>query len=93
MSDLTQRLNAGDLLIIETGEYSDSRYHGPVRMLVSAMKQELAEAYRREWVQTDEWKEEPDGDGFLPWLIRTKRAEHVDNVHAWHVGGYSEFEP
>lgn len=95
MNDLSQKLEKGNLLIVETGEYSDRGWGGPVRMLVSATKQELADAYRAEWNKKDypdNWHGEIGPDDFLPWLIKSKRAEHVD-VHAWHVGSYSDFHP
>jgi hypothetical protein len=91
MNDLSQVLKAGTLLIVESGEYSDSRWAGPVRILKDAVKADLAEAYRREWKPENDWEDRPSPDGFLPWLVKTGRAEEVDNVHAWHVGSYSDF--
>lgn len=94
MNDLSQKLEKGTLLIIETGEYSDRSWSGPVRMLVSATKQELADAYRGEWVkEPDGWRDEVNPEDFLPWLIKTSRAEHVENITNWHVGSYGYFEP
>lgn len=96
MNDLSQTLKKGMLLIIETGEYSDRDWGGPVRMLVSATKQELVDAYRAEWNKKDfpdGWRDEVNPDDFMPWLIKTKRAEAVEDCTAWHVGSYSTFEP
>ncbi len=94
MDDLSQTLKKGTLLIIETGEYSDREWGGPVRVLKTATKAQLADDYRREWKKTpDSWDEEPDPYGFLPWLISSGRAEDVENVHSWHVGSYAEFQP
>jgi hypothetical protein len=94
MNDLSQVLKAGTLLIIESGEYSNLDWSGPVRLLRDCIKQELADDYRREWVKgEDDWRDKPDPDGFLPWLIKTGRAEAVDDVHCWHVGSYGNFEP
>jgi len=53
MSDLSRMMMVGDLLVIETGEYSDSSWHGPVRMLVNASKADLAEAFKSEWNPKD----------------------------------------
>lgn len=98
MNDLSQTLKVGDLLVIETGEYSDRGWSGPVRMLVTATKQELADAYRAEWKKEDflkngySWNDIANPDDFLPWLVKTGRAEHVD-CNSWHVGCYSKFEP
>lgn len=99
MNDLSQTLKAGTLLIIETGEYSDRGWGGPVKLLRNFTKQELADDYRKEWRKEDfsengySWNDEANPNDFLPWLIKTKRAEHVDDVHSWHIGSYSSFEP
>lgn len=96
MNDLSQRLAKGTLLVIETGEYSDRTTRDPIRLLVSATKQELADAYRAEWSKDTDgggWRDEPDGDGFFAWLVRSGRAEDVANVHTWHVGSYGRFDP
>lgn len=93
--DLSQVLKKGTLLIIETGEYSGN-YGGPVKLLRSFTKQELADAYLVEWKKEDypdNYRDEPNPDSFLSWLIKSKRAVAVDNVHSWHVGSYSEFTP
>ena len=94
MGDLQQVLKVGDLLIIERGEYSDSCWAGPVKMLVTATKQELADAFQKQWRKGPhgKYEDKPLPENFLPWLIKTKRAEHVDCI-SWHVGSYGEFEP
>lgn len=95
MMDLTQRLEVGDLLIVETGEYSDSRWDGPVRVLVAATKQELADAFREHWKSTEacrQWGDVPDPHEFLPWLVSSGVVEYV-GASSWHVGSYGEFEP
>ncbi|WP_156410377.1 hypothetical protein [Bosea sp. Root381] len=95
MTDLDQIIAAGTLLIIETGEYSDQRWSGPVRVLRDVKRSYLAEHYRFSWKPQAErpWVDGPDPDGFLPWLVSAGHAEDVENVQAWHVGNYSEFEP
>lgn len=94
MADLSQILKAGTLLITESGEYSDRDWSGPVRLLRDFSKQNLADDYRKEWVKDpNDYYDQPNPDGFMPWLVKSGRAEHVDNVHVWHVGSYSEFEP
>lgn len=95
MTDLDQVIAAGTLLIIETGEYSDQRWTGPVRILRDVSRRELADGYRSTWKQDDErpWQTGADPDGFLPWLVTAGYAEDVENVQSWHVGNYSEFEP
>lgn len=92
--DLSQILKAGDLLIVETGEYSDRNRNGPVRMLVTATKQELVDSFKKKWRKADfgSWRDDPDWEEFLPWLIKTTRAEAID-CQSWHVGSYGRFEP
>lgn len=94
MNDLAQTLKAGSLLIIETGEYSDKNWLGPVRVLRDFTKQEVADKYKKQHrVPDDEdWKTEPDPHDFLPWLVKRKYVEHVD-ADSWHVGSYGQFEP
>jgi hypothetical protein len=93
MNDLSQVLKIGDLLITETGEYSDSCWYGPVRMLIETSKADLAEAFRREWRKEDfdSWRDDPDPSDFLAWLVKTNRAEDVSCTR--HVGSYGRFEP
>ncbi len=93
MNDLSQILKNGTLLIIETGEYSDSDWGGPVRMLADYTKAELAEQYVKEWKPEYDGQTGPDPMDLLPWLIRTGKAEAVDNVETWWVGAYSYFNP
>ena len=93
MDDLDQVLKKGTLLIIETGEYSDYRFGGPVRMLKDITKFELVDAYKREWKPEFKWEAAPGPDGFLPWLISAGWAESVSDVHSWHIGCYVEFLP
>lgn len=93
MHDLSQVLKAGTLLIVETGEYSDSSWQGPVRMLKDATKGELADGYRSTWKPEDEWDKGPDPYDFLGWLIKEGWAEDINDVHSWHVGSYGRFEP
>jgi hypothetical protein len=93
MSDLSQTLKAGDLLIIETGEYSDLMWWGPVRVLVTRTKRELVSEFKEKFVPQHSWlPESPDPGDFLPWLVKMGYAEHVDCT-SWHVGSCGRFEP
>jgi hypothetical protein len=96
--DLDQALCAGTLLIIETGEYSDKTWNGPVRVLKPLSKSQVADQFREEHRKSWEPKFAGDWyecrpDDFLPWLVAAGYVEHVDDVHSWHVGSYGEFEP
>lgn len=91
--DLTQKIPAGYLLIIETGEYSDRSWAGPVRVKKEFSRMEVAEQYKREWKSENDWEQRPTDHGFLPWLIAKGFVEDVDTVTSWHVGSYGDFEP
>jgi hypothetical protein len=95
VNDNSQVLKKDTLLIVETGEYSDRSWNGPVRMIKDAVKTDLADAYRRDWKPEFDWQEgdRPEPDGFLPWLVKAGYAEHVEGVTSWHVGSYGDFEP
>lgn len=88
-------LKAGSLLVIETGFYSDRNWHGPIKMLVTKTKQELADEFCSEWEPGPDEKYlkiNPDADDFLPWLIRKRYAEDFP-CGSWHVGKYGVFDP
>jgi len=93
-SDLSQTLKAGTLLIIETGEYSDKQWNGPVRMLGDYTKKELAELFLREWAPEPEkdWQTHARPENFLSWLVKSGKVEFVP-AENWHVGCYGDFEP
>lgn len=87
-------LKKGTLLVIETGEYSDRTWYGPVRLLKAASRQQMADAFKSSWKKgPDDWGDTPDPSDFLPWLVSENWVEHVDNVYAWHVGSYGQFDP
>lgn len=92
MGDLDQTLVAGTLLMIETGEYSDYSFNGPVRVLKDVTKRVLAEKFRAA-EPLEDWLDAPEPYDFLPWLVKEGYAEAVDNVVSWHVGSYGEFTP
>lgn len=53
---------AGSLLIIETGEYSDRSWDGPVRLLKDFTKREVIDRFKEEWKPKNEWEETPQPD-------------------------------
>ena len=94
MSDLDQVLKKGTLLVIETGEYSDRSWDGPVRLLKDFKKADVVAKFRAQWKKPDDgWTIAPSAEEFLPWLIKRRYVESVDDVSSWHVGSYSRFEP
>lgn len=91
-------IKAGEVLVIETGEYSDHCFIGPFKVLKDIDQVNVPKEYADAWkaglvphFYHEESHETPDG--FAPWLIRAGYIEDVPNVHNWHVGSYGAFEP
>ena len=94
MDRLDAKMKKGTLLVIETGEYTDRSWSGPVRLLKTASRRDLAEAYKAQWTKKDDdWEDCPDPSGFLAWLTSAGWVEDVENVESWHVGSYGSFDP
>lgn len=85
--DLDQVLEAGSLLVIETGECSDRESEKPVRMLKSVSKRQLAD----EFVANAHGRVFLYSHYFLPWLLSSGYVEFAE-VNVWHVGSYN-FDP
>lgn len=92
------QLKAGMLLVLETGEYSDSRWHGPFVVKRDFTRAEAAERFRKHWQPTAaqlEWDDDPkpSPEDFMGWLNLAGYIEDVPEAHSWHVGSYGDFEP
>jgi len=92
MNDLTQVLKKDTLLIIEIGEYSDRSWFQPIKMLADYSKEELVKEFRNSFIPTYPG-DEPEPYDFLPWLVKSGKAEHLEEVHSWHIGSYGYFDP
>lgn len=92
VSDLSQVIKAGTLLVIGTGEYSDSSWHGPVRVLKDFAKHEVADLFRAA-PPTSDWNDAANPSDFLPWLVKEGYVEDISDCTSWHVGSYGSFEP
>ena len=92
-ADLDVPFKVGDLLIIETGEYSDRDWSGPVRIIREFTRREVGERYKEEGVAEYDWQDRASPRGFMPWLVKEGYVEDVDKVHSWHVGSYGDFDP
>ena len=102
MSDLSQIIEAGTLLIIERGEYSDIHWVGPFRVVRAFKKQDVVDEFRAQWKfdpSGEYWNDEaPQPEEFYPWLIKAgyiedAGIEDAGLTHSWHVGCYGEFKP
>lgn len=86
---------AGSYLIIETGEYSDRYWNGPVRVLKDIIRHNVAQEFREKFVRAS-WQDEdatPESWQFLPWLVSAGYVEVLDNVADWYIGSDGVFEP
>jgi hypothetical protein len=91
----------GQLIVFETGEYSDRSWIGPLRALKPFKQSEVAAAYvascpPRGDEDIWDWQERggPTPDGFLAWLTRQGYVEDIEpRPVCWHIGSYGEFEP
>jgi hypothetical protein len=85
-------VKTGELLILETGEYSDKQWHGPYRVLKDFTIGEARDAYVDQWKpEPDGWREQPDPDGFSGWLVAQQFIEHVDAKWVY-IGSYGRLE-
>ncbi len=91
-SDLSVTLKKGTLLIAEFGEYSDFYYESPLRMLKTYTKAQLIADYKAQWYPSSSYDDKPPPREFTDWLVKSGRAEIVENVHSWHIASYGEFD-
>lgn len=87
------KIKAGTILVLETGEYSDYTFHGPLRVLRDFDQAEVVGLHREQWTPPNEWEHEPDTDSLMGWLVTSGYVEAIDNVVSWHIGSYGRVEP
>lgn len=97
MSDLTQLIPAGTILLIEQGEYADFFTENPLRVIKPFIKADVVAEYTAEWRQSEwfepDYREEPTPEFFSAWLLQKGYVEPINDVHRWHVGAYNTFSP
>lgn len=81
---------AGTVIALATGEYSDFGYIGHVKALGELDVPALMQEYRDQYEPKDEW-DEADPHGFLGWLISTGKVEAFD-CQECHIGSYGRLE-
>ncbi len=84
-------IKEGTILVLSTGEWSDTNVRPPARVLRAFDQQAVSELFKAQW--EPRW----DGDGpdpgcFCTWLETCGFIETMDH-HSWHVGSYGEFTP
>ena len=79
---------AGELLILETGEYSDKSWSGPFKVLKDFDIREAAAQYKSEFKPDENsYSDEPSPYEFRDWLSKTGLIEDVD-CRSVHIGSY-----
>lgn len=84
------KMQAGKLLILDEGEYSDRSSHGPFRVLKDFDVAEAIEATTAEHKPTDEW-DRCTPDSLVAWLHANGLIEDVE-CQWCHVGSYGRLE-
>lgn len=77
-------LKPGDVLSIETGEYSDKWTAGPFNVLKEMEYDNLLQAYKDDQTD-DDWLTCSD---FITWLMKNGYIEDTPNSHSWYVEDY-----
>jgi hypothetical protein len=88
------KIEAGTILVLEHGEYSDYSFDGPVRVVKDFDQKEVCDAFLAQWTKGtgSDWRPYPDESQFIAWLTKEQYVESMDNVHSWYLGSYS-FNP
>lgn len=83
-------MKVGEILVLESGEYSDKSWHGPFRVLKDFKLREAAEQMRSEFKPTCD-SEVPDPWGLIGWLTQHGYIEDIEHLSA-HIGSYGQLE-
>lgn len=85
-------IKKGTVLCLETGEYSDYVVHGPFRVLRDFDQGQVVAQFKAQWTPPHEWRDEPDPDEFMGWLVSERYIEDIDPVLRWHLGSYGSMD-
>lgn len=89
---MSTEYKAGELLILEDGEYSDKSWAGPFRVLKDFDIVELAEQLKSTFKPAEHhYSEEPGPSDFREWLHTQGFIEDVE-CRSVHVGSYGTLE-
>lgn len=88
-------IKAGEILILEYGDYSSFVYVGPLRVIMDIDEAKTFETFLAQWKPNlddpTEWRDEEDGpsqDHFIAWLVTSGHVEAMD-VATWDVGDFA----
>lgn len=93
MKDINN-LEAGDILMIEAGQYSDFYYMGPFRVVKAMKRADVSARFVAEFTPdpTRPLHRRPNPSDFTAWLAREGYIEDIPSA-AWHAGDYGDFDP
>lgn len=86
----TTTFQTAEIIVLETGEYSDHSWHGPYRALKDFDIREAAEEFKASFKPEDEW-DRPGPYEFVAWLAKAGFVEAID-CRTVHVGSYGTLE-
>ena len=87
-------IKRGTILTLESGEYSDSAWHGPFNVLREFDQENVRDLFLGQWANQHPelaWNRAEILE-FIAWLHRNGYIEDVPQAQSWHLGGY-EFDP
>lgn len=79
----------GEIVVLETGEYSDRGWHGPFRVLKDFDMREAVAQCVAEHKPAHEWDKQPSPYDLAPWLQKSGFIEDIP-CRTLHVGSYGE---
>ena len=83
---------AGELMLIEMGEYSDKSWRGPFRVLKDFDIVELAEHLKATWKRgKNDYTDSPGPYEFAEWIAKEGYIEDVE-CRSVHIGSYGDIE-
>ena len=89
---MSAQYKAGELVILENGEYSDRSWSGPFRVLKDFDMVELAEQLKATFQpEQDHYSSEPGPYDFIQWLSAEGYLQDVE-CRRVHVGSYGQLE-
>jgi hypothetical protein len=85
-------IEAGTILALCGGEYSDKWTTGPFEVVKDFDQKEVVDAYREQFSPKNEY-DEPDETGFIAWMMASNYIRDVPLSYSWYVGSYGDFSP
>lgn len=87
-AELPIMYEVGEVILIQSGEYSDKSTHGVFRVKVAFDKDAMIEAFKLANPDLDGYDAH---GGFVGWLTKQGVLEEIDH-HVMHIGSYGDLE-